>query len=78
MASPAPSIFNVSSEVPLASLSGNDRGVVAPSGEVDWDGQDDPKNPMNWSEKRRLISVILISIFGFLTYVLLIRTTIEH
>lgn len=53
------------SEIELA-----DRAVLPPSDEVDWDGPDDSKNPMNWSKKRRLISVVLISIVGFLTYVI--------
>lgn len=62
-----------SNEVSLAGLSEielADRAVMPVIDEVVWDGPDDPKNPINWSEKRRLISVVLISIVGFLTYVI--------
>ncbi|KAH8178983.1 major facilitator superfamily protein [Sarocladium implicatum] len=30
---------------------------------VDWDGPDDPQNPMNWSLARRMLQVVLCSIF---------------
>lgn len=30
---------------------------------VDWDGPDDPQNPMNWSTARRLVQVVLASVF---------------
>ena len=30
---------------------------------VDWDGPDDPQNPMNWPTWKRLIQVILASTF---------------
>jgi hypothetical protein len=38
---------------------------------VDWDGPDDPQNPMNWSLKRKLIITGCISIITLLTYVCL-------
>ena len=60
------------SEVALADLgeSGKDGGVPAlPSFEVSWDGDHDPKNPMNWSESRKMLSVCLVSAMGFLVYV---------
>lgn len=78
MASAPTSITSLPNEVPLTDVSETDRAVVAPSDEVDWDGPDDPKNPMNWPEKRKMISVVLISIIGFLTYVILISTMIDH
>jgi MFS family permease len=36
---------------------------------VDWDGPDDPKNPMNWTLQRKLIITSCISIITLLTYV---------
>ena len=34
---------------------------------VDWDGPDDPKNPMNWSEKLKWANVFVIASITFLT-----------
>jgi hypothetical protein len=34
---------------------------------VDWDGPDDPENPMNWPQYRKVINIGLISLFTFLT-----------
>ncbi|KAI1435889.1 major facilitator superfamily domain-containing protein [Xylaria sp. CBS 124048] len=31
---------------------------------VDWDGPDDPKNPYNWSKAKRMIHVIIVSLFS--------------
>jgi hypothetical protein len=36
---------------------------------VDWDGPDDPQNPMNWTLKRKMIITSCISIITLLTYV---------
>lgn len=30
---------------------------------VDWDGPDDPANPLNWSKFKRNLHVIIVSIF---------------
>jgi hypothetical protein len=30
---------------------------------VDWDGPDDPQNPMNWPSWKRLLQVIFASVF---------------
>lgn len=35
---------------------------------VDWDGPDDPANPMNWSSKRKIIIVAIVSGLTFVTY----------
>jgi hypothetical protein len=40
---------------------------VPESNVVDWDGPDDPKNPQNWSPKKR---VILIALVSFITLVM--------
>jgi hypothetical protein len=36
---------------------------------VDWDGPDDPKNPMNWSSFRKWTTIGLVSTITFVTYV---------
>lgn len=30
---------------------------------VDWDGPDDPENPLNWSSFVRMMHVVLVSVF---------------
>lgn len=34
---------------------------------VDWDGPDDPENPMNWPQHKKVLNIVLISLFTFLT-----------
>lgn len=34
---------------------------------VDWDGPDDPENPMNWPTWRKLVSVGIVSAITFIT-----------
>jgi hypothetical protein len=36
---------------------------------VDWDGPDDPENPLNWTTKRKASATLSISLITFLTYV---------
>lgn len=36
---------------------------------VDWDGPDDPANPLNWSKSVRLRQVALISLITLIAYV---------
>lgn len=36
---------------------------------VDWEGEDDPENPLNWSSRRKAINVACISCLTFVTYV---------
>ena len=45
---------------------------------VDWDGPDDPKNPVNWSEKLKWANVAVISSITFLTQVALDVSSIEY
>jgi len=33
---------------------------------VGWDGSDDPENPMNWSEKKKRLTISLIAFNTFL------------
>ena len=37
---------------------------------VDWDGPDDPKNPVNWSEHLKWANVAVIASITFLTQVI--------
>lgn len=32
---------------------------------VDWDGPDDPENPLNWSSTRRTLIIIFVSSYTF-------------
>lgn len=41
---------------------------------VDWDGPDDPENPLNWSLKKKGILITSISVITFLTLVVSLRT----
>lgn len=34
---------------------------------VDWDGDDDPTNPRNWSKSKRWAHVVIISILALIT-----------
>ncbi|KAF8329257.1 MFS polyamine transporter [Amanita rubescens] len=34
---------------------------------VDWDGPDDPANPLNWTFKKKWISTIVVSLFTFIS-----------
>lgn len=45
---------------------------------VDWDGPDDPQNPVNWSEKLKWANVAVIASITFLTQVTLQVSSIEY
>lgn len=47
------------------------RSIQAPADPniVDWDGTDDPKNPLNWSKPVRLGQVALVSLITLIAYV---------
>ncbi|KAF4993930.1 hypothetical protein FDECE_13281 [Fusarium decemcellulare] len=34
---------------------------------VDWDGPDDPENPMNWPDKKKWLNIVLISVLTLVT-----------
>jgi hypothetical protein len=36
---------------------------------VDWDGPDDPENPMNWSNRKKMQQLVLMAANTFITYV---------
>ena len=38
------------------------------SNEVNWDGDDDPLNPMNWKASKRWLNLLVISMMAFITY----------
>lgn len=35
---------------------------------VDWDGPDDPENPLNWTVKRKVTATVSIALITLLTY----------
>ena len=35
---------------------------------VDWDGPDDPENPLNWTKKRKVSATVSIALITLLTY----------
>lgn len=35
---------------------------------VDWDGPDDPQNPLNWSRNKKIGSAAVVSLITVLTY----------
>ena len=35
---------------------------------VDWDGPDDPQNPLNWSRNKKIASAGMVSLITILTY----------
>ncbi len=36
--------------------------------EVNWDGDDDPLNPMNWKASKRWLNLLVIAMMAFITY----------
>lgn len=36
---------------------------------VDWDGPDDPENPMNWSRRKKITAIVIVAVLAFLSYV---------
>ena len=34
---------------------------------VDWDGPDDPENPMNWSDKKKWLNIATLSVLTLVT-----------
>lgn len=37
---------------------------------LDWDGPDDPDNPMNWPSSKRIPHIVLIALIQLVSYVL--------
>ena len=42
-------------------------GAAAQSSFVDWDGPEDPSNPMNWSKPRKLAGVLTLCALAFVS-----------
>jgi hypothetical protein len=40
---------------------------------VNWDGPDDPENPMNWSLAKKMASIGIVSVLAFLSYVCMVH-----
>lgn len=36
---------------------------------VDWDGPEDPENPMNWPLRKKVTAIGIVSVLAFLSYV---------
>lgn len=36
---------------------------------VEFDGPEDPENPMNWSTSKKTVTIVLVSMMTFLSYV---------
>lgn len=45
-----------------------DTDLRTDSSVIDWDGPDDPQNPVNWSARRRWTQITMISMLGLITY----------
>ena len=43
--------------------------AVADPNIVDWDGPNDPANPRNWSKRRKMLNVMLVSLSVLYSYV---------
>jgi hypothetical protein len=43
---------------------------------VDWDGENDPANSMNWSKAKRISQVILVSAITMVTLVFTLRVSL--
>jgi hypothetical protein len=37
--------------------------------DLDWDSEDDPRNPYNWSEGKRMYHTLCVSFYAFAVYV---------
>lgn len=53
-----------------ADTSGNENaGIGEVNPLVDWDGPDDPENPHNWSGTQKAVTIGIVSVITFITYV---------
>lgn len=60
------------SERGVSTHSGNQEKAIVEETEqdpniVDWDGPDDPENPMNWPDKKKWLNVAVLSILTIIT-----------
>lgn len=53
-----------------SNLENGDKSAQAPADPniVDWDGPDDPANPLNWPKSLRMGHVVLISVITLVAY----------
>ncbi len=47
---------------PVGTASEDNEAPVDPN-IVDWDGPDDPENPLNWSSTKKNLHVVIVSLF---------------
>lgn len=43
--------------------------AAKPENVVDWDGPDDPANPLNWTFRKKAMSIFVVSMLCMLSYV---------
>jgi hypothetical protein len=53
---------------PVQNIDAGKEATVTDPNIVDWDGPDDPENPLNWSTKRKVGATCSIALITFLTY----------
>ena len=58
----------VSATMPSEPVSERDENHEDPN-IVDWDGPNDPENPLNWPESRKTINLLLLSVLTIISYV---------
>ena len=65
--------FGIAEGLPSLSSSketlGGNNEVVADAHDVFWEGEKDPKNPMNWPASKRWSNIVVISLISIVTYV---------
>lgn len=52
--------------------------VAADPNIVNWDGPDDPANPMNWSSGKKITAIGIVSLITMLSCVLTISQSNQH
>lgn len=54
-------------ELCISRSSSNDFGFELDGDLVTWDSPKDPANPQNWNPRRKMIHVVVVSVFTFAT-----------
>lgn len=67
-------------DTPLGNVRGDEHSLqegTANSFIVDWDGENDPANPMNWDKNKRISQVVLVSAITMVTSVVPLKLTLH-
>lgn len=67
MPSTEPSLAEKSSVIPDSECCQPRHDSASSATEIDWDGPNDPENPLNWSSSRKWAATILVSCFTFIS-----------